>query len=586
MSLMDFPQHIMDDIYNNLDQSSIFSLKHSCSFFHITSNQYLFQNLYFYNEQTQKLPLEEISPIFKLPATMIPISKLNAFISFLSSNPQIIDTIQSIKFASNEIDPSIASLLKLLIASNPQNLQEIKFDSPNSDFLFFLIHNNDGFKNRSPNRLNKIYENDEVLDTQLLSSTPTQPSPFAQNPEFIDINTLMKRSTSSSQQLSTNIPLNLKNLQLFSVYDIDLIKNNNLEFTKLEISIQNALFDNPLDIRIIKNLSNSLKSLKILNTASFDYVSDAISKYVESNHISSNSLFPNLEVFTLTVTEKNNNKTLQTLESICFQNLKSLEVKFSRSSTQSLESDNLKIADLLNSNIPSNQLTSVSIINLNNYNMLNDNIFRNEIYDDSNLCFALLNHSNIFTPNSNLKYLNICLNTFLTVVRAVREGSNSYKTFVVDDRYFDRKRELFNKILTLKSLNTLIIPDFLFNWLPFLDFGLTFNTDYDNTYADFNNITSTIIIRNLYTRFKDFEFKSGLDVVKNPMNYNGRSIFLDFYLTELAPIMLYIASNLPNLTLLNLGGILVSIHRSAIDPTRIEKLEGVYDSWVFTNCPI
>lgn len=586
MSLMDFPQHIMDDIYNNLDQSSIFSLKHSCSFFHITSNQYLFQNLYFYNEQTQKLPLEEISPIFKLPATMIPISKLNAFISFLSSNPQIIDTIQSIKFASNEIDPSIASLLKLLIASNPQNLQEIKFDSPNSDFLFFLIDNNDGFKNRSPNRLNKIYENDEVLDTQLLSSTPTQPSPFAQNPEFIDINTLMKRSTSSSQQLSTNIPLNLKNLQLFSVYDIDLIKNNNLEFTKLEISIQNALFDNPLDIRIIKNLSNSLKSLKILNTASFDYVSDAISKYVESNHISSNSLFPNLEVFTLTVTEKNNNKTLQTLESICFQNLKSLEVKFSRSSTQSLESDNLKIADLLNSNIPSNQLTSVSIINLNNYNMLNDNIFRNEIYDDSNLCFALLNHSNIFTPNSNLKYLNICLNTFLTVVRAVREGSNSYKTFVVDDRYFDRKRELFNKILTLKSLNTLIIPDFLFNWLPFLDFGLTFNTDYDNTYADFNNITSTIIIRNLYTRFKDFEFKSGLDVVKNPMNYNGRSIFLDFYLTELAPIMLYIASNLPNLTLLNLGGILVSIHRSAIDPTRIEKLEGVYDSWVFTNCPI
>lgn len=586
MSLMDFPQHIMDDIYNNLDQSSIFSLKHSCSFFHITSNQYLFQNLYFYNEQTQKLPLEEISPIFKLPATMIPISKLNAFISFLSSNPQIIDTIQSIKFASNEIDPSIASLLKLLIASNPQNLQEIKFDSPNSDFLFFLIDNNDGFKNRSPNRLNKIYENDEVLDTQLLSSTPTQPSPFAQNPEFIDINTLMKRSTSSNQQLSTNIPLNLKNLQLFSVYDIDLIKNNNLEFTKLEISIQNALFDNPLDIRIIKNLSNSLKSLKILNTASFDYVSDAISKYVESNHISSNSLFPNLEVFTLTVTEKNNNKTLQTLESICFQNLKSLEVKFSRSSTQSLESDNLKIADLLNSNIPSNQLTSVSIINLNNYNMLNDNIFRNEIYDDSNLCFALLNHSNIFTPNSNLKYLNICLNTFLTVVRAVREGSNSYKTFVVDDRYFDRKRELFNKILTLKSLNTLIIPDFLFNWLPFLDFGLTFNTDYDNTYADFNNITSTIIIRNLYTRFKDFEFKSGLDVVKNPMNYNGRSIFLDFYLTELAPIMLYIASNLPNLTLLNLGGILVSIHRSVIDPTRIEKLEGVYDSWVFTNCPI
>lgn len=586
MSLMDFPQHIMDDIYNNLDQSSIFSLKHSCSFFHITSNQYLFQNLYFYNEQTQKLPLEEISPIFKLPATMIPISKLNAFISFLSSNPQIIDTIQSIKFASNEIDPSIASLLKLLIASNPQNLQEIKFDSPNSDFLFFLIDNNDGFKNRSPNRLNKIYENDEVLDTQLLSSTPTQPSPFAQNPEFIDINTLMKRSTSSNQQLSTNIPLNLKNLQLFSVYDIDLIKNNNLEFTKLEISIQNALFDNPLDIRIIKNLSNSLKSLKILNTASFDYVSDAISKYVESNHISSNSLFPNLEVFTLTVTEKNNNKTLQTLESICFQNLKSLEVKFSRSSTQSLESDNLKIADLLNSNIPSNQLTSVSIINLNNYNMLNDNIFRNEIYDDSNLCFALLNHSNIFAPNSKLKYLNICLNTFLTVVRAVREGSNSYKTFVVDDRYFDRKRELFNKILTLKSLNTLIIPDFLFNWLPFLDFGLTFNTDYDNTYADFDNITSTIIIRNLYTRFKDFEFKSGLDVVKNPMNYNGRSIFLDFYLTELAPIMLYIASNLPNLTLLNLGGILVSIHRSAIDPTRIEKLEGVYDSWVFTNCPI
>ncbi|TID31320.1 hypothetical protein CANINC_000086 [Pichia inconspicua] len=516
---------------------------------------------------------------------MIPISKLSAFTSFLSSNPQIINSIQSIKFSSNEIDSTIASLLKLLISLEPKNLQEIKFDSPNNDFLFFLIDNNDGFKNRSPNRLNKIYENDELLDTQLLSSTPTQPSPFAQNPEFIDIKTLMKSSSSSSnRQLATNIPLHLKTLQLFSVYDVDLIKNNNLDFTKLEISIQNALFDNPLDMKTIKSLSNSLKSLKILNTASFDYVSEAISKYVENNPIQSNSLFPNLEVLTLTLTEKNNIKTLQTLDSICFQKLKNLEVKFSRSSTQSVESENLKIVDLLNSNLSSNQLTAVSIINLNNYNMLNDNIFRNEIFDDTNLCFALLNHSNLFTSNSNLKYLNICLNTFLTVVRAVKEGSNSYKTFVVDDHYFDRKRELFNKILDLKSLTTLIIPDFLFNWLPFLDFGINFNTDYDNNYADLTNTTSTMIIRNLYTRFKDFEVKSGLDIVKNPINFNGRSILLDFYLNELAPIMIYIANNLPNLTLLNLGGLVVTIHRSVIDPTRIEKLEGVYDSWVFTNC--
>lgn len=585
MSLLDFPDHIIDDIYTQLDQSSIFSLKHSCRFFDITSNQFVFQNLYFYNEENQKLPLRNVSDAFKLSYTMIPVSRMDSFTHFLSTKPAIINSIQTIVFSSNEIDPTTSNLLRLLISSAPENLVEIKFDSPNNDFLFFLIDNNDDFKSRSPNRLHNLYENDELVDSPQLSATPTQPSLFTQDPDFIDIKTLMKSNNHARYQDRSNIPLNLKTLQLFSVYDIDLIKGNNLEFTKLEISIQNALFDNPLDVQIIKNLSSSLKSLKILNTASFDYVSNAISKYVAENNVAENSLFNNLETLTLTLTYKNFSNTFQTIKSLCFNNMKNLEIKFNRASIQSIESNSLKIVESFNKYIPPGQLQALSIINLNNYNMLNDNIFRKEIYDDSNLCFALINHSNIFNGDSNLKYLNICLNTFLTVVRAVKEGSNCYKTFVVDDAYLERKRELFNKILEQKSLQTLIIPDFLFNWLPFLDFGSTFNTDYDESYAEFNNITSTMIIRNLYTRFKDFEVKSGLDIMKNPINFNGRTLYLDFYLDQLAPIMIFIANSLPNLNMLNLGGILINIKRNMLDSSKIQ-LEGVYDSWVFTNCPI
>jgi hypothetical protein len=613
MSLLDFPDNIIDNIYNNLDQQSRLSLKYSCRFFDIVSNHYLLQNIYFYNETSQRLPIiDSIESYYKLNYTLIPLSKLDSFLEFLKLNKNLLKLINSLYFNSNKLTNSISNFVTFLIQNKAFNIKKIKFALSSTNFLFLLLNNNclvstvtsnlnsDSNSNSSiypstllednnnnaanklnsnlikspviiPKKMSKLYENDEIDDDSTFS--------------FYHISTYNKNSL-------LKLPFNLDTLQLFSIQDVRMIEKHNLIFQNIEMKIQNPELNSMLDTSIIENWSKHLISLISCNIFSSNFLIDGVLNYLRLNNIeinNENMIFKNLNTLSLATSSCYLNKLDIFLNSIDMNNLENLEIKFQNtyaSDNSNINITNKKIVKLLNNKLNSNNLKNLSIINLNNHNMLNDNIFRNEFFDDSNLCFSLLNHSNIFNnENNSITNLTICLNTFLTVVEAKMDGVDSYKTFVVNENYLNRKKELFDKILSLKHLQILTIPDFLFNWLPFFQETITFNKDYDIDFADSLSTRSTAIIRKLYSRFKNFENISGLDILNRPIFFEGKDIYMNLYLDKLVPIMILISEKLPHLQLLNLGGALVSIHRSTTSPTTVEKLVGVYDPWVFTNYP-
>lgn len=90
----------------------------------------------------------------------------------------------------------------------------------------------------------------------------------------------------------------------------------------------------------------------------------------------------------------------------------------------------------------------------------------------------------------------------------------------------------------------------------------------------------------LYRRFDSFENGSGLNIIDYPplrygFNFN---VTLNDYLNRLVPVISGFAQRLPRLRFLNLGGVLLEIHRDG--QGTVEKINGVYDSWVFTDFPM
>lgn len=589
MNLLDLPDNILEDVYHQLDQSSRISLGYTSKYLYVFTNQYLYKNIYFYNDSNEKLPIQlHNTQPFQLPSTLIPISKLNSFIEFLKLNTYLCYSIKSIYFSSSKLTTPISNFVKILIANKAHNIIDIKFDSPNTNFLFMLLNDDTPPPSSSspstlpigksrikspliiPEKMGKLYENDEVEDDSTFSIYH------------------IPRLVADNNRFNLKLPFNLKTFQLFSIQDVEMVERHNLVFENIDLEIQNPDLNSQLDSSIVSIWSHNLTSLNVLNIFSSNYLIDGVLNYLKLNDIN-NIIFDKLQNFSIVTSNSYLPKFNQFLDSINLEKLNNLEIKFQNTFSGDLNSNinsNIKIVELLNKRL-TNNLNNLSIINLNNHNMLADNVFRNEFYDNSNLCFTLLNNLDIFNNggNSNVKNLTICLNTFLTVVEPIMEGVDSFKTFVINEKYLQRKEELFNSILSLKSLQTLIIPDFLFNWLPFFKDTMQFNKEYDDIFTDSFVNGSTAIIRKLYSRFKNFENKSGLDIINKPIFNNSKNIYLLFYLDKLAPIMLSIAEQLPELALLNLGGILVTIERVP-QSSMVKKLSGVYDPWVFTNFPI
>lgn len=582
MSLINFPDNVIEDIYSNLDQKSLVSMKHSCKFFDILSNQYLLKHLYFYDDSRQTLPLVDYLQGFKFDFTVIPLSKLDSFIRFIEKNTNLIELIDSIVFNSTESNVLISKFINLLIRNKRGSLSQIRFES-NVDNLIFLLTQQSGSGNNQDIILynhnlsaSNLYENDELDDSLI------QPNSVSLNPSYIYQCEQMQPTSSNS------LPFELKELQIFSVDEAELLNLSNMKFEKIELTLQQVDQTDQLSSEVIENWSNNLEALQILNFRSFNYFSRSMLAYMNNyENPNENSLFANLQCLTISLTDSNLDNDIKVLRSLNMGKIKQLEIKFKRKLLHDNGDKIRAIVKLLNDKEMGSQVESFSLINSNDYNMLTDNVFKSEIFNDSNLCLALMNDFNLINDLSvpkNLKHLTISLNNFLTVVDVKLEGNCDYKTFVVNETYLLKKREYFEKLLSLKNLQTLVIPDFLFNWLPFLDEGITFNGEYDELYCESMGVKSTAIVRKLYSRFKNFDDRSGLGIINKPIYHDGQEIFMGFYLDKLAPVMLHIAESLPKLELLNLGGALVSIHRSSPTSADVQQLVGVYDDWVFTNC--
>lgn len=558
MCLLDLPEHILDDIFQHLNQGALLNLKVSCRFLEHISNDYLLKNIYFYNDMCQKIPLE--NTYFKLQYTFIPLSKLPSFIGFLKTAPNAIHLIESV-IIDSDLDSFLFDFIFSLLNEKDNHIAEIKFYNTDIDLLQILSLNNGCLHSK----LYPLYENDEIDD-----SNSNSYSHFSQL--NYPVNIIDNYSSS----------LNLSSIQINSCFETDILAE--LDLKKLELNIQNINVNMILKPYFIEKISKSLNCLNILNSISSNYFSAGMSRLLKNSELTDSVFFNNLDTLSIFISDDDYSSNLITILGLDLSNIRNLEIKFKRTRFEDSTANNLEIIKLLNSKIDLNKLEKFSLINMNNINMLTDNIFKNEIYDDSNLCFALLNNSHIFNGDiNNITYLNVCLNTFLTVVDISQNGYDTNEVFVVDQKYINRKRQLFDKIFKFKNLETLIIPDFLFNWLSFLEEGLDFNQKYLKNYSD-SCANFVVIIKRLYRRFKGFENISALDITDYPIYTAGDEIDLIPYLNELVPIFLIFAERLPFLKLLNLGGAFINIQRQC--DGSIERLNGIYDSWVFTDFPI
>lgn len=621
MNLLDLPDNIIDIIYNNLNTQSIINLKLSCKYLNYYSNFKIFNNIYFYNNTSQLINNDIINEI-----TFIPYTNITSFVDLLSINPQFIQFINKIQFDSfnnNTIDnnDNIINNIKKILKICGKNVNFINFNFQIDSFIS-LFDNNNEINNIDNNNIhiintnphihhNLIYENDQI--------------------DFIDdydYNNNNNNYYNDIKQYPTsfNILSNLISIQLVSFDDIYLfnsfIQNNNhhqslnLKYLEFNIKKPNSISNLTSINHNLSNLSNypslpslpsqllnNLISLKITNFQSLSI----FNSYFNNNNNNIINL-PNLKSLSLAISDNNYeiNNLISILQNFSIlSSLKSLEIKFKRTSYQNISNfniininNNINFINKLNKIIENySLLEEISIINLNNHNMLTDNIFKNEIFDDSNLCFALINNLNLFQNINNnnnipsLKSLTICLNNFITLVEPVKEGINSYNKFVLTDEYLNRKQEIFNKLFNFQNLIELTIPDFLFNWLPFIKEGENINLNYQKIINESNQRKVALIIRCLYSRFINFENNSTINlnykpIIKvNEISINSlilNSINLKIYFDLLLPIILIIAEKLPKLTYLNLGGHSVIISRYQLNG-KVCKVQSVYDNWSYSS---
>lgn len=556
MTLLDFPDNILDGIYSQLGQKSICNLKLTCKYLNNVSNFYLLQYIYFYNNQTQMTVQKDgIEKIFKY--TFIPLSKIKSFTIFIDQNKHLVNSIRLITFA-NPITTQIQDLVSLLLKQKPNLLECFTYEGQKLTYL------TDTFNSSSTNS-NLLYENDEYKDTDALNINVTANGKFS---------------------CFDQIPLYLSSLYIYN--HEDTFKALDLNLSLRTVGFNMTQYSNSfLDPNLFIYWSDTVEKLKISSAASYHYLNQSIRNYqeqIDNENFATLSLFHTVKTLSITFSDEDVFNDLFLLECMNMRNVRNLEIQFKRVRFNLFDSKSREIVNLFNNKIKFNHLDQLAIVNLNNYNILtNNNIHSREIYGDANLCYSLMDHFDVFGKHADcLTKLNICLNTFVSIVSA-KSVSSSYDntTFAVNDDYLSRKKEIFNKLFKLQKLQILIIPDFLFNWIPFLENFKQINETYKLRRVNDEPLLKDLI-RNLYWRFRSFETYSGLDLTHYPPYKKGHDLDLKYYFDLLTPAVLYFARNLPCLEVLDLGGFLLSITRST--DGNVSELCGVYDQWVFTNC--
>ncbi|QPG76035.1 hypothetical protein FOA43_003421 [Brettanomyces nanus] len=357
-----------------------------------------------------------------------------------------------------------------------------------------------------------------------------------------------------------------------------------------------------------------ISSLEFDNAKSADYFISALGTGFQEIKRS----LPVLKKLSLSVSSL---RSLQAFSNVIdFPLLEHFELKLSRS-TFNIEDEHLNLASLPFWNTAlSENILSLSLVNLNYTNLLtNFSIGSTSVFKEVNLFYTLLLHCKIFNDpdaSRNVTYVNFCLNSFAALPEFSMNPADYKSAFIVDDYYLKSKSRIFKKLFNFYNCETLIIPDYFFNWKPFIKLqtsspdkgefcvanSILDNTDYLFGYCNCPSCVSArkILLRKteeegamgqtqtfynfivllLFGRIPNMECRSQLNFFSNTLQDSVEILGSGYMKSDLAQVFHLILDNLvpdlrvfitrlPRLHELCLGGFLFDIDRSGTNSVSI-----------------
>ncbi|ODV87049.1 hypothetical protein CANARDRAFT_5608 [[Candida] arabinofermentans NRRL YB-2248] len=581
-----YPDNVMNLIVSNIDNTrDLLSLSRVTKYTNYYANKKLFRHVLLSSEQ---ILLKTIGfDDYLQSVTILPLNKLNQFVSALSQNITLISFVQKVFVGAgiNNLE-GITLLANLLMDFKVKNqsvpllgLKEFKFLNQCSSTTFISLNKElMSIKSGTTSpRYHMLYENDED-----------------------EINRY------NGHNYDENV-FALNAYQIRSLHELSYLP---LETEGLSVNVKRQYESS--NVSLTENLHQIFSKLRSLELAT----SESATLFFNCD-FSRSVVFENLTRISLNL---NNLNLIDAISScIQFQNLECFELKFKQPTIQEWDCEiNLTLIDFFHLNF--SKLRKLSLIHLNSNNLLNNSSVLNQYsFKESNLSFCLLNNFSAFNNDQcSIKYLNISMNNFSLLPPISKEFKYSKTHFIVDNYYLRSKLNLFSKLLTMSSLETLIIPDYFFNWKPFIKLQsngeLLQNDKVETTNYLFENCSCTdchhsrtliqsytanfkftedklssvynFVVGMLFKRLPTFEQSSGLDTLKYPF-HNSVEIsnygYLNIDLSSLVRLMLdnmvddlkFFVAHFSFLKSLCLGGILIDVSKSE----NLIKLSAVYDSW-------
>ncbi|KAH3668803.1 hypothetical protein OGAPHI_002558 [Ogataea philodendri] len=569
---MDFPDNICRSIVAQLDTNSLISLAATCRGFYWPAMQQLYRSLLLVDTRLNRVGDSDF--------TILSTNKFEQFTETLINNTNLVGLIQRFVVCSHSnnvegLDFLVGLLVEYKLRNNSVpllGLKEFKILNETTPYKFLFLNKEYVRSKKLKKGSVLLYENDED--------------------EF----------TEYSNFKTSNTVVSLESYQL-----VNLVEFNDISSDTREICINTS--NRYQDEGFVKTdrmcrIFNGLESLEILNP-------DA-----------TNTLFTQLKdqkVHLHSLTRLSLNMTdLKPLTAVMscvrLENLESFELKFKQTSI-SHESDaaNQKLLECIRGSFQN--LKRLSLIHLNSNNLLkNQSLGSQLLLSDASLSYCIMENLALF--NSTISYLNISMNNFAYLPPVSTDYRNMMTHFVVDETYLETRARQFSNLLRFQHLQTLVIPDYFYNWKPFIRLeetvkqrsgGISSKTLYSGCtcqkcsqtqqllgrYSEklnFNDNSAysiyNFLVGLLHSRMTSFETSSGLDILKYPFldpveishyGYLDLDIcgFTQLILDNLQSDLCFFASHFPHLHTLCLGGIRLSIDRSDTD----FRFAAIDDNW-------
>lgn len=321
------------------------------------------------------------------------------------------------------------------------------------------------------------------------SSYATDPCMLYENDDFDSYYEHFEKSSNRKTLPS------LESYQLRNMDEVFLLPS--LSRLRLQVNLeQSNLYDRTISLqKLSRHVSKQyITSLEFVNQSSLISFFSTLTK--DSAILKENTnLLPNLKRLSITISDIGYFSYLPKV--IDCLSLEDVELRLSKFSI--LPEDEFKNIDALDfiNTLLHPDVQRLSLVNLNPNNLFENNSIASEtVFDDSNLLYYITKYADLFSSNQaaeNIKYLLFSLNNFFHVPQLYMHGiNNGYADpFTINTDYVEKKVELFKKFLKFPNIKTLVIPDYLFNWKPFLAFDdeIRANESIGDMYNIFNKCT-------------------------------------------------------------------------------------------------